>query len=142
MVYGCFNPKKKILLSVLFFLILIVFNRFSDDPVSTVRLCVVNLTPVLKQMLVIPVDRNLQIKLESMISKIEMVEADKDVIYALKCKLKEMRNIHGMNTEQLIEEKRKIEEEEKILQGRINRSGINAHMPKMKSISKYKSFKN
>lgn len=87
-------------------------------------------------MLVIPVDRNLQIKLEALLSKIEMVETDKDVIYALKCKLKEMRNIHGMNTEQLLEEKRRIEEEEKILQGRINRSGTNPHIPKLKTISK------
>lgn len=99
---------------------------------STVRLCVVNLTPVLKQMLVIPVDRNLQTKLEGMLSKIEMAETDKDIIYALKCKLKEMRNVHGMNTEQLFEEKRRIEEEEKILQGRVNRSGGSPHAPKMK----------
>lgn len=87
-------------------------------------------------MLVIPVDRNLQIKLEGMISKLEMIETDKDVIYAIKSKLKEMRNIHGMHTEQLLEEKRKIEEEEKIIQGRMARTGTGQQVPKIKSISK------
>lgn len=108
---------------------------FLDDPVSTVRLCFVNLIPSLKQMLVFPVDRNLQIKLESIISKMEMVEKDKDVMFALKSKIKEIRNIHGMNSEQLLDEKRKIDDEEKILQGRVTRTPT-SNLQRVKSICK------
>lgn len=85
-------------------------------------------------MLIIPVDRNLQIKLENVISKIEMGETDKDVSFALKCKMKEIRSIHGMTTEQLMEEKRKIEDEERILQGRLTK-GV-ANLQRVKSICK------
>lgn len=99
----------------------------------------VNLTPILKQMLVFPVDRNLQIKLESMISKMEMVEKDKDVIFALKCKTKEMRNPQSMNAEQLIEEKRKIDDEERILQGRLARPPT-SNLQRVKSICKCKLY--
>lgn len=114
-----------------------LFKHILDDPVSTVRLCVVNLTPALKQMIVLPVDRNLQTKLEGMMSKLELVEKDRDVIFALKHTLKELKTIHGMNTENLIEEKRKIEEEEKILQGKLGRSNANPHFQRLKANSKF-----
>ncbi|XP_023021744.2 serine/threonine-protein phosphatase 4 regulatory subunit 4 isoform X2 [Leptinotarsa decemlineata] len=91
-----------------------------DDPVSTVRLCVVNLCPMLKQMLVLPIDRNLQLKLENFMSKIEMMEKDKDVLSSLKTKLKEMRTPQINKQETLMEEKRKVEEEDKILQGKLS----------------------
>ncbi|XP_057661531.1 serine/threonine-protein phosphatase 4 regulatory subunit 4-like isoform X2 [Diorhabda carinulata] len=89
-----------------------------DDPVSTIRLCVVKICPTLKQMLVMPIDRNLQMKLENFVSKIEMLEKDKDVISTLKQKLKEMRSPQINKQECLLEEKRKIEEEEKIMLGK------------------------
>ncbi|CAH1119724.1 unnamed protein product [Phaedon cochleariae] len=95
-----------------------------DDPVSTVRLCVLNLCPVLKQMLVLPLDRNLQLRLEGFMSKIEVMEKDKDVIDTLKAKLKEMRSSQVSKQEALIEERRKIEEEEKIAQGKISTNAL------------------
>lgn len=96
-----------------------------------------NLIPTLKQMLVLPFDRNLLVKFEGMVSKMEIVETDKDVIHAMKCKLKEMRTTHGMSTELLLIEKRKIEEEEAIFHGRVNRGPSNSL--KVKSICKYQS---
>lgn len=89
-----------------------------DDPVSTIRLCVVKICPTLKQMLVMPIDRSLQMKLENFVSKIEILEKDKDVIAMLKQKLKEMRSPQINKQEGLLEEKRKIEEEEKIMLGK------------------------
>lgn len=75
-------------------------------------------------------------KLESVVSKMEMVEKDKDVIFTLKSSIKEMRNIHGMNTEQLMDEKRKIEDEERILQGRLTRVPT-SNLQRVKSICKW-----
>ncbi|XP_072399856.1 serine/threonine-protein phosphatase 4 regulatory subunit 4-like isoform X2 [Diabrotica undecimpunctata] len=89
-----------------------------DDPVSTVRLCVVNFCPTLKQMLVLPLERNLQMKLENFVSRLEMMEQDKDVIATLKKKLREMRAPQLSKQEGLLEEKRKIEEEERVQQGK------------------------
>ncbi|KAG5882164.1 hypothetical protein JTB14_002888 [Gonioctena quinquepunctata] len=103
-----------------------------EDPVSTVRFCVVNLCPLLKQMLILPIDRNLQLKLENFMSKIEMMEKDKDVLASLKSKLKEMRTPLMNKQETLMEQRRKIEEEERISQGRISWNtlyGTNAAVP-------------
>lgn len=72
-----------------------------------------------------------------MMSKLDVVEKDRDVIFALKCKFKELKTIHGMNTEHLIEEKRKIDEEEKLLQGKLGRSGTKPHFLRLKSSSKF-----
>uniref|UniRef100_A0A6P7GHL9 Serine/threonine-protein phosphatase 4 regulatory subunit 4-like n=1 Tax=Diabrotica virgifera virgifera TaxID=50390 RepID=A0A6P7GHL9_DIAVI len=89
-----------------------------DDPVSTVRLCVVNFCPTLKQMLVLPVERNLQMKLENFVSRLEMMEQDKDVIATLKKKLREMRAPQFGKQEGLLEDKRKMEEEDRVQQGK------------------------
>ncbi|KAJ8919708.1 hypothetical protein NQ315_006236 [Exocentrus adspersus] len=91
--------------------------KLLEDPVSTIRLCVVNLCPVLKHMCVTAVDRNYQVKLENALAKMEVTEADKDVIAALKAKLKEMRGVQVNKPDSLMEEKRRIDDEDKIQQG-------------------------
>ncbi|XP_030746538.1 serine/threonine-protein phosphatase 4 regulatory subunit 4-like isoform X4 [Sitophilus oryzae] len=91
----------------------------TDDPVSVVRLSVIKLCPILKQMLSLPDDRALQLKLENILSKMEMIESDIDVIRALRCKLKDMRSLPLNKTDALIEEKRRLDEEEKISKGKI-----------------------
>ncbi|CAH1113299.1 unnamed protein product [Psylliodes chrysocephalus] len=92
--------------------------QLGEDPVSTIRLCVVNLCPTLKQMLIMPIDRNLLTKLENLVSKLEMMEKDKDVLNSLRTKSKEVRTPHVNRPDVLLEEKRKIEEEDKIQQGK------------------------
>ncbi|CAH1124911.1 unnamed protein product [Ceutorhynchus assimilis] len=92
--------------------------NLSEDPVSIVRLCMVKLCPVLKQMLNFPSDRALQLRLENILSKMEMTECDKDVIMTLKQKLKEMRCMRSVDSEVLVEDRRKADEEEKILKGK------------------------
>lgn len=77
------------------------------------------LLPILKQMLLLPIDRSLQLKLEQFVSKIEVMEKDRDVIDTLKVKLKEMRMPQANKQEALMEEKRRIDEEEKILGGKM-----------------------
>lgn len=69
-------------------------------------------------------------------SKLESIEKDKDVLYALKNKLKEMRAVHGMNTQQLLEEKRKIDEEEKLIQGRVTKMTRVSGSQRNKSVCK------
>ncbi|CAH1979733.1 unnamed protein product [Acanthoscelides obtectus] len=90
-----------------------------EDPVSTVRLCVVKLCPILKHMLMLPMDRNLQVKLEQFVSKIEMMEKDRDVLDTLKVKLKEMRTPQVSKQEALLKERMKMEEEDKIQRGQL-----------------------
>ncbi|KAF7282801.1 hypothetical protein GWI33_001948 [Rhynchophorus ferrugineus] len=91
----------------------------ADDPVSVIRLSVIKLCPTLKQMLVLPEDKVLQLKLENMISKMEMIESDIDVIRTLRAKLKDMRTGPIGKTDAAAEEKRKIEEEDKIAKGKM-----------------------
>lgn len=78
----------------------------------------VKLCPLLKQMLSLPADRALQLKLENILSKMEMMESDKDVMATLKSKLKEMRSHRGSKNETLLEDKRRTDEEDRILKGR------------------------
>lgn len=78
----------------------------------------VKLCPLLKQMLNLPADRALQLKLENILSKMEMMESDKDVMATLKSKLKEMRSHRGAKNEVLLEDKRRTDEEDRILKGR------------------------
>ncbi|XP_060519685.1 serine/threonine-protein phosphatase 4 regulatory subunit 4-like isoform X2 [Cylas formicarius] len=92
----------------------------ADDHVSNVRLSFVKLCLVLKQMLVLPVDRSLQIKFESAISKLELMETDKEVLVMLKKSLKQMRSLQVTDSEIVLEEKRRIEEEEYISKGSIS----------------------
>ncbi|KAJ8980634.1 hypothetical protein NQ317_011710 [Molorchus minor] len=96
--------------------------KLTEDPVSTVRLCVVNLGPSLKNMLILPIDRTLQIKLENALAKMETMETDKEVIETLKRKLKEMRAPQINRQAFLMEEKKKVEEEERIQQGKVSQS--------------------
>lgn len=86
---------------------------------STIRLSVVNMSPQLKRMCLSAVDRNYQMKLENSLAKVEVSEKDRDVISALKAKLKEMRTPQVGKPETLVEEKRRIEEEDRILQGKL-----------------------
>lgn len=65
------------------------------------------------------VDRNYQVKLETALAKIEIIETDKDVMMSLKTKLKEMRTPQISKPEVLLEEKRRIDEEDKIVQGKL-----------------------
>nr|CAI5835735.1 unnamed protein product [Callosobruchus analis] len=90
-----------------------------EDPVSTVRICVVKLCPILKHMLMLPMDRNLQVKLEQFVSKIEMMEKDRDVLDTLKVKLREMRTPQVSKQEALMQERMKMEEEDKIQRGQL-----------------------
>ncbi|KAJ8938537.1 hypothetical protein NQ318_016907 [Aromia moschata] len=92
--------------------------KLTEDPVSTVRLSVVNLGPILKNMLILPLDRTLQTKLENSFSKMEAMETDKEIISTLRRKLKEMRTPQLNRQGFLMEEKRKVEEEERIQQGK------------------------
>lgn len=69
-------------------------------------------------MLSLPADRALQLKLENILSKMEMMESDKDVMATLKSKLKEMRSHRGAKNEVLLEDKRRTDEEDRILKGR------------------------
>lgn len=69
-------------------------------------------------MLNLPADRALQLKLENILSKMEMMESDKDVLATLKTKLKEMRSHRGVKNEVLLEDKRRTDEEDRILKGR------------------------
>lgn len=69
-------------------------------------------------MLTLPADRALQLKLENILSKMEMMESDKDVLAILKIKLKEIRSHRGVKNEVLLEDKRRTEEEDRILKGR------------------------
>lgn len=93
-------------------------NLFLEDPVQIVRLTMVKMCPVMKEMLVIPADRGLQLKFENIVSKMEMMESDRDVIMLLKVKLKEMRQMHSVKNEVLAEDKRKMDEEDRILKGK------------------------
>lgn len=70
-------------------------------------------------MCVSAVDRTYQVKLEGALAKIEVVESDKDVMMSLKAKLKEMRTPQVSKPEVLTEEKRRIDEEDKIVQGKL-----------------------
>ncbi|XP_018567757.1 serine/threonine-protein phosphatase 4 regulatory subunit 4 isoform X2 [Anoplophora glabripennis] len=93
--------------------------KLIEDPVSTIRLSVVNISPMLKRMCLSAVDRNYQVKLESALAKIEVVESDKDVIMCVKAKLKEMRVPQISKPDVLMEEKRRTEEEDRIMQGKL-----------------------
>ncbi|XP_050303781.1 serine/threonine-protein phosphatase 4 regulatory subunit 4-like isoform X2 [Anthonomus grandis grandis] len=90
----------------------------AEDPISIVRLSMVKLCPMLKLMLTLPQDRALQLKLENILSKMEMMESDKDVIMMLKQKLREMRTFRGIKNEVLVEDKRRMDEEDKLLKGK------------------------
>nr|CAH7758066.1 unnamed protein product [Callosobruchus chinensis] len=90
-----------------------------EDPVSTVRLCVVKLCPILKDMLMLPMDRHLQVKLEQFFSKTEMMEKDRDVLDTLKVKLREMRTPQLSKQEALMQQRMKMEEEDKIQRGQL-----------------------
>ncbi|KAL1517631.1 hypothetical protein ABEB36_001369 [Hypothenemus hampei] len=92
--------------------------NLAEDPIAIVRLSMVKLCPALKQMLILPLDRALQLKLENILSKMEMMESDKDVMMTLKLKLKEMKSFKGIKNEILLEDKRRAEEEDKIMKGR------------------------
>ncbi|ENN76692.1 hypothetical protein YQE_06757, partial [Dendroctonus ponderosae] len=91
----------------------------AEDQIAIVRLSMVKLCPILKQMLNLPADRALQLKLENILSKMEMMEADRDVIMMLKLKLKEMRTIRNIKSEVLVEDRRRADEEDRILKGRF-----------------------
>ncbi|XP_064215925.1 serine/threonine-protein phosphatase 4 regulatory subunit 4 isoform X3 [Tribolium castaneum] len=92
----------------------------ADDPISNIRLCVIGFLPMLYKMLVMPEDRKLQTNIDNIFSKLDMTEKDKDVKDILKTKLKEIRNIGPSNKhDYLVEQRRKEEEENKILQGKM-----------------------
>ncbi|XP_066254685.1 serine/threonine-protein phosphatase 4 regulatory subunit 4-like [Euwallacea similis] len=93
--------------------------NLAEDQIAVVRLCMVKLCPILKQMLILPNDRALQFKLERVLSKMEKMETDKDVTMMLKVKLKEMGTFGCIKNNVLMEDKRKAEEEERILKGRM-----------------------
>lgn len=78
----------------------------------------VKMCPVMKQMLVMPVDRGLQLKLENIVSKMEMMESDRDVIMLLKVKLKEMRQVHPVKIEVMAEDRRRMDDEDRIMKGK------------------------
>ncbi|XP_066151407.1 serine/threonine-protein phosphatase 4 regulatory subunit 4-like [Euwallacea fornicatus] len=93
--------------------------NLAEDQIAVVRLCVVKLFPMLKQMLVLPNDEALQFKLENILLKMEKTETDKDVIMMLKIKLKEMGAFGSIKNNVLMEDKRKAEDEERILKERM-----------------------
>lgn len=71
-------------------------------------------------MLVMPEDRKLQSNIDNIISKLDMTEKDKDVKDILKTKLKEIRSVAPTNKhEYLVDQRRKEDEENKIMQGKI-----------------------
>lgn len=87
---------------------------------SNVRYSVVSLLPSLKQLLTMPEDKRLKILFDSMLSKLHLQELDRDVKECLKNKLKEI-NLPTMQTKDnhSMEDKRKQEEEESIMSGKI-----------------------
>ncbi|XP_044272773.1 serine/threonine-protein phosphatase 4 regulatory subunit 4-like isoform X3 [Tribolium madens] len=92
----------------------------ADDPISNIRLCVIGLLPILYKMLIMPEDRKLQTNIDNIFSKLDMTEKDKDVKDILKTKLKEIRSIGPSNKhDYLVEQRRKEEEENKIIQGKL-----------------------
>ncbi|CAG9855810.1 unnamed protein product [Phyllotreta striolata] len=93
-----------------------------EDPVSTVRLTVANMFPLLKKMLMMPLDRQLQTKLDHVVTKLEANEKDKDVLAILKANSKIMKNPQLTKPEELLEEKRKVEEEDKVHLGKATSS--------------------
>ena len=93
---------------------------FLDDPVSNIRLSVVGILPLLYKMLVLPEDKKLQTNIDNLFSKLDMMEKDKDVKDILRTKLKEIRSSGTSNKQDyLFDQKRKEEEENKILQGKL-----------------------
>ncbi|XP_063920691.1 serine/threonine-protein phosphatase 4 regulatory subunit 4-like isoform X2 [Zophobas morio] len=92
----------------------------ADDPVSNIRLSVVGILPLLYKMLVLPEDKKLQTNIDNLFSKLDMMEKDKDVKDILRTKLKEIRSSGTSNKQDyLFDQKRKEEEENKILQGKL-----------------------
>lgn len=108
-----------------------------DDPVSNIRLCVVALLPNLYQMLSLPKDRKLQIAIDNVFSKLEMIEKDVDVKDILRTKLKEIRNFGTINKQDdIAEQKIKEAEEDKIYKG----TGVILRVPKTSQGGMYEFF--
>ncbi|CAH0545637.1 unnamed protein product [Brassicogethes aeneus] len=94
--------------------------HLADDPVSNIRLQLIELAPILKDILTLPGDKFLLTNLDLAITKMgsSKSDRDRDVLYSIDCTLKKMRTLSPPKQDMIVEDKRRLEEEEKIFSGK------------------------
>ncbi|KAK4873133.1 hypothetical protein RN001_015162 [Aquatica leii] len=87
------------------------------DPVANIRLCIVNMIMSLKQMLILPDDKQLTERFNTVLKRYTDDEKDRDVIKAFQLKTKEMKTYEVNKEEYKKEQKRRRDEEDRINSG-------------------------
>ncbi|KAK4873132.1 hypothetical protein RN001_015161 [Aquatica leii] len=87
------------------------------DPVANIRLCIVNMIMSLKQMLILPEDKQLNERFNTVLKRYTDDEKDRDVIKAFQLKSKEMKTYEINKEEYKKEQKRRRDEEDRINAG-------------------------